>query len=83
MTSPSRMRKLPSGPTLASSVPAAPMIPIEVLLIVSSLSCCSVSRSACRPWRMSSSSVPAARSQPARGEGETRGREHSQSMKLS
>lgn len=54
MTSPSRMRKLPSGPTSLLT----PMMPIEVLLIVSSLSCWSVSRRACRPWRMSSSSVP-------------------------
>ena len=75
MTSPSRMRKSPSGltsPVLSSCVPAGPMMPIEVLLIVSSLSCCSVSRSACRPCRMRSSSEPGA------GRGRVRGGESRQ-----
>ncbi len=54
---PSRMRKstVVSGP---SCTPAGPTTPMEVLLIVSSLSCWSVSRRACNPWRISSSKPP-------------------------
>lgn len=58
--SPSRMRKSPSAVTPSSWTPLGPMIPSEVLLMVSSLSCWRVSRSACSPCRISSSSVPTA-----------------------
>lgn len=44
--------------TPVSRVLFSPIKPIEVLWIVSSLSCCNVSRSACSPCLISSSSVP-------------------------
>ena len=57
MGGPSRIRKS-TGVLEASCTPPGPRIPIEVLFIVSSLSCCNVSRSACNPWRIRSSRLP-------------------------
>jgi hypothetical protein len=57
MGGPSRMRKS-TGVLGASCTPPGPRIPIEVLFVVSSLSCCNVSRSACKPWRIRSSRLP-------------------------
>lgn len=56
--SPSTMRNGPVGGTPFSCGDAGPTIPIEVLFTLSSLSCCSVSRRACRPWRIKSSKLP-------------------------
>jgi hypothetical protein len=54
---PSRIRK--STAVLAGSCTLpGPRMPIEVLFVVSSLSCCNVSRSACKPWRIRSSRLP-------------------------
>ena len=57
MGGPSRIRKS-TGVLGASCTLRGPRIPIEVLFVVSSLSCCNVSRSACKPWRMRSSTLP-------------------------
>jgi hypothetical protein len=58
MFSSSRMRKFPWAETPVSCAPAGPRMPIEVFLMESSLSCWRVSRRACRPCVMSSSSEP-------------------------
>ena len=57
MGGPSRIRKSTGVPAASCTLPG-PRIPIEVLLVVSSLSCCNVSRSACKPWRIRSSRLP-------------------------
>ena len=57
MGGPSRIRKSTGVPAPSCTLPG-PRIPIEVLLVVSSLSCCNVSRSACKPWRIRSSRLP-------------------------
>jgi hypothetical protein len=57
MGGPSRIRKSTGVPADSCTLPG-PRMPIEVLFVVSSLSCCNVSRSACRPWRMRSSRLP-------------------------
>jgi hypothetical protein len=54
---PSRIRKS-TGVLGPSCTPHGPRMPIEVLFVVSSLSCCNVSRSACSPWRIRSSRLP-------------------------
>ncbi len=57
MRGPSSIRK--STAVLGTScTPPGPSMPIEVLFGVSSLSCCNVSRSACKPWRIRSSRLP-------------------------
>ena len=54
---PSRIRKSTDVPA-GSCTLRGPRMPIEVLFVVSSLSCCNVSRSACNPCRISSSRLP-------------------------
>lgn len=56
MVSPSRIRKL--IPVVFSCTLGAPTIPMDVLLTLRSLSCCRVSRRACRPCLIRSSNEP-------------------------
>jgi hypothetical protein len=56
--SPSRIRNAPPLGTDVSCALAGPRIPIDVLFTLSSLSCCNVSRSACKPCVINSSSEP-------------------------
>lgn len=56
ITSPSRILNFLDVLPFATSLGVGgPTIPMEVLEIVNSLSCCKVSRNACRPWTTSSS----------------------------
>ena len=56
--SPSRIRNAPPLGADVSCALAGPRIPIDVLFTLSSLSCCNVSRSACKPCVINSSSEP-------------------------
>lgn len=56
--SPSRILKEPPARTPISCSPVGPTMPMEVLLMVNSLSCCNVSRNECNPCLIRSSRLP-------------------------